>query len=304
MALAPCRGAFMNKPAAEIALPERRATRRRFARAVATFDAACAVHDETRARLLERLDYLRIDPRVAVDVGSATGRGARALAQRYPAARVLALDSSLPMLGAARAAGLTAVAGDAERLPLASRSAQLLLANLVLPFCAPPALFAEAARVLDDGGLLLFATLGPDSLQEIRRAWAAVDRGIHVHAAFDMHDLGDLALAAGLADPVLDADRLVLTYADAAALFRDIAQCGAANVAAGRARGLMGRGRWAAFERALLGARTGPRLEITIEIVLGHAFGRGRGRREPVDRSEIGVPVERIGRRAPSSGRS
>ena len=70
--------------------------------------------------------------------------------------------------------------------------------------------------MLADGGALLFATLGPDSLQEVRAAFGAVDDRIHVHAAFDMHDLGDLALAAGLAEPVLDVDRLEVTYADVA----------------------------------------------------------------------------------------
>jgi malonyl-CoA O-methyltransferase len=289
----------MSRPGAEIALPERRATRRAFARAAATFDAACAVHDEIRARLLERLDYLRVDPRIAVDVGCATGRGALALAERFPAARVIALDSSIAMVRAARArVPPFVVAAEAERLPLAAGCAQLLFASLVLPFCDPRAVFAEASRVLADGGLLLFATLGPDTLQEVRRAWAAVDRGIHVHAAFDMHDIGDLALAAGLVDPVLDADRLVLTYADSAALFRDLAQCGAVNVAAGRARGLTGRGRWAAFEGALRDAQRAERLEITVEIVLGHAFGRGPGRARPTNGHEVGVPIERIGRRS------
>jgi malonyl-CoA O-methyltransferase len=289
----------MSRPGAEIALPERRATRRAFARAAMTFDGACAVHDEIRARLLERLDYLRIAPHLAVDLGCATGRGASALAERYPAARVIALDSSFAMLQAARARAPQAVVGaEAERLPFLSNCAQLLFASVVLPFCAPPALFAEASRVLAEGGLLLFATVGPDTLQEIRRAWATVDRGIHVHAAFDMHDIGDLALAAGLADPVLDTDRLTLTYPDSAALFRDLAQCGAVNVAAGRARGLTGRGRWAAFERALRAAQLTERLEITVEIVLGHAFGRGPSRARPSNGQEVGVPVDQIGRRS------
>ena len=73
-----------------------------------------------------------------------------------------------------------------------------------------------------EGGAVLFATLGPDSLQEVRAAFAAVDDRIHVHAAFDMHDLGDLALAAGLAEPVLDVDRIEVTYRASAGLVRDL----------------------------------------------------------------------------------
>ncbi len=159
------------------------------------------------------------------------------------------------MLARARAAcaaspAVTVVGGDAERLPLATGSVQLVLANLVLPWCRPQNLFVEAARVLEAGGLLLFATLGPDSLQEVRRAWAAVDDRLHVHAAFDMHDLGDLALAAGLAEPVLDVDRLELTYERPAALVRDLRAWGAVNVAAGRRRELTGPKRWRAFDDA------------------------------------------------------
>ncbi len=269
------------------------------------FDATWVVHDETRARLLERLSFFRLEPRVAVDLGCATARGARALAERYPGARVLAVDSSRGMLAAARSAcavaaadpSIAVVGGDAERLPLATGSVQLMLANLVLPWCRPQNLFAEAARVLEAGGLLLFATLGPDSLQEVRRAWAEVDDRLHVHAAFDMHDLGDLALAAGLAEPVLDVDRLELTYAQPAALVRDLRAWGAVNVAAGRRRELTGPRRWAAFERRMVAAGRDGRFAVTVELVLGQAWGGGPRRAPVPGSSETAFAVERIGRR-------
>jgi malonyl-CoA O-methyltransferase len=293
----------MNRPSAEVALPERRAARRNFDRAASRFEEACFVHDETRRRLLERLEYVRIDPRVAVDLGCATGRGALALAGRYERARVVAVDSSMSM--ARRAAELahepriSVVAGDAEALPLADRSADLILANLLLPWSRPPLVFAEVARVLAEGGLLLMATLGPDSLQEIRRAWARVDREVHVHAAFDMHDLGDLALAAGLADPVMDTDRIEVTYADLRSAVRDLRACGAINVAGGRRRALTGPRRWRAFEERLAEQAAGDRLRITVELVLGQAWGRGQPvRKRPSGPSEVAVAVERIGRRS------
>lgn len=285
----------------DFAWPERRAARRAFDRAVG-FDDACVVHDETRARLLERLSFFRIEPRVAVDLGCATGRGALAIAQRFPKARVLAIDSSRGMLNVARAAcaanpAITVVGGEAERLPIASGSAQLVLANLVLPWCKPQILFAEAARVLEAGGLLVFATLGPDSLQEVRRAWGEVDDRLHVHAAFDMHDLGDLALAAGLGEPVLDVDRLALTYENPAALVRDLRACGAVNVAAGRRRELTGPNRWRAFERHLAQPSVGGRFAVTVEIVLGQAWGGGKPRATPSGPAETTVAIEQIGRR-------
>jgi malonyl-CoA O-methyltransferase len=277
------------------ALPEKRAARRAFDRARG-FDDACFLHDEARGRLLGRLDLVRLEPQVAIDVGCATARGANALAARYPAARVLAVDSSSGMLRSAAAHAASSVAvlgGDAELLPLRSQCADLVLANLVLPWCRPDRLFGEAARLLAEGGALLFATLGPDSLQEIRAAFGAVDDRIHVHAAFDMHDLGDLALAAGLAEPVLDVDRLEVTYADLAGLVRDLRAAGAINVAGGRRRSLTGRQRWQRFEAGLV-PRPDGRLAVTVELILGQAWGRGA--RGP--RGEVLVPIERIRRRS------
>jgi malonyl-CoA O-methyltransferase len=293
------------------ALPERRAARRAFDLAAARLgvdrarglEGAWVVHDEARARLLERLSFFRLEPSVAIDLGCATGRGALALAQRYPNARVLAVDSSRGMLAAARVAckpplgaAISVVGGDAERLPLRAGSAQLVLANLVLPWCSPQKLFAEAARVLEAGGLLAFATLGPDSLQEVRRAWAEVDDRLHVHAAFDMHDIGDLALAAGLAEPVLDVDRLALTYEQLPGLVRDLRAWGAVNVAAGRRRGLTGVSRWRAFEQCLSAQSRGGRFGVTVELVLGQAWGSGTSR-QSTGPSETAFAIERIGRR-------
>jgi malonyl-CoA O-methyltransferase len=285
--------------ALEQALPEKRATRRAFDRATG-FDDACFIHDAARERLLERLELISRAPRTIVDLGCATGRGTAALAARYADARVLGIDSSGRMARAtAEGHGerVTAVCGDAERLPLASHSVDLLFANLVLPWCRPDALFAEAARVLSAGGVLTFATLGPESLAEIRRAFATVDRGIHVHAAFDMHDLGDLAMRAGLAEPVLDVDRLSVTYAEPAALWRDLKAVAAANVAGGRRRELTGRGRWSRVEAALA-REAGERFSITVELIFGQAFGPGPGaaRRKPAAPTEVAVPIERIRR--------
>jgi malonyl-CoA O-methyltransferase len=281
------------------ALPEKRATRRAFDRA-ANFDDACFIHDTARERLLERLDLVELRPRTIVDLGCATGRGAAALAARYGTARVVGIDSSAAMArttGARHADRVSGVCGDAEGLPLVSQSVDLLFANLVLPWCRPDAAFAEAARVLSDGGVLLFTTLGPDSLAEIRRAFASVDRGIHVHAAFDMHDLGDLALRAGLAEPVLDVDRLTVTYAEPAALWRDLKSVAAGNVAGARRRSLTGRARWSRMEAALA-PRPGERFSVTVELIFGQAFGRGPQAPRPRAGApvEVAVPIDRIRR--------
>jgi malonyl-CoA O-methyltransferase len=187
------------------------------------------------------------------------------------------------------------IAGDAMRLPLRDSAVDLLFANLVLPWVRPDAVFAEAARVLVPGGALLFATFGPDTLAEVRRAFAAVDTHLHVHAAFDMHDLGDFAMAAGLAEPVLDVDRLRVTYRTSGALLQDLRRVGAVSVAGGRRRTLTSPGRWRAFEAAL--PRDGDeRFEVTVELILGQAWGRGPPRERRTPTGEVAIPVESIRR--------
>jgi malonyl-CoA O-methyltransferase len=286
-----------SRVAAELALPDVAAARRAFDRAAKTFAAASIVHDEARARLLERLTFMKIEPGVAVDLGTGLGEGAARLRERFPRSRVLAVDTSVEMLSAARARDYgPAIAGDAERLPIKDGQVGLILANMLLPWSRPDRVFREAARTLTSGGLLLFATLGPDTLEQLRRAWAAVDDRVHVHAHFDMHDLGDIAVASGLAEPVVDVDRLELTYRDVNSLVRDLRCCGAVNVASGRRRSLTGRARWSRFVQGVDALKRGGRFPVTIELILGHAWGRGTAAAaHPSPSSEAAIAVADIG---------
>ena len=288
----------MNSPT-QIGLPERAAAMRGFDRAGATFDNADVVHSEARRRLLERLKLVRLEPACIVDLGSATGKGGAELAAAFPEARVVAIDRSLAMVERTQArctsfAVATAVAGDAERLPLADNSADLIFANLLLPWCAPDIVFGEAARVLREGGLLTFTTVGPGTLAEVRRAWATIDDTIHVHGFIDMHDIGDLAARAGLTEPVMDVDTLEVTYRDTASLAADLRACGAANVAAGRRTTLTGRKRWSAFRDALEATRIDGRFAVTVELIFGQAWGGGAGRID--ERGEAVISLEDMAR--------
>jgi malonyl-CoA O-methyltransferase len=282
--------------AAELALPAPRNVRAAFERGAASFASASVVHDEARARLLERLALLRVEPATVLDLGCAHGAGALALGARFPAARVLALDASRGMLRAAaehlRMPRFVLVEADATRLPFADRSVGLILANLVLPWCAPAAALAEAARILAPGGLLLFSTLGPETLAELRRAWRRVDDAIHVHAFFDLHDIGDLAVRAGLEEAVLDTAPLTLTYRDLEALIGDLRACGGVNAAPGRRATLTGPSRWRRFEAALAAEQRGERLAVTVELILGHAWAPDHVRRDAA--GDVLVPVESV----------
>ncbi len=127
-------------------------------------------------------------------------------------------------------------------------------------------------RVLAVDGLATFTTFGPDTLKEIRAAFAEVDRHAHVSRFVDMHDVGDMLVAAGFADPVMQMDMMTLTYDDAGAMLRDLKAIGATNAAQARPRALMGRRRWQRALAALDAARRDGQIAATFEVIYGHAW--------------------------------
>jgi malonyl-CoA O-methyltransferase len=251
--------------------------RRSFDRAATTYDAAAVLHAEVRGNLLARLDLMALAPRVAVDAGAGTGHASRALKRRYPKSLVIAVDTSQRMLQAAGRQQswlrrFARVCADAEHLPLADGSVDLILSNLMLQWCDPDPTFAEFRRVLAPQGLLIFTTLGPDTLRELRSAWAKVDSRTHVNQFIDMHDLGDALVRAGFASPVMDVERYTLTYLDVRRVAADLKATGAHNSTIGRARGLTGRRQFAGLQNAYEAFRQDGRLPATYEVVFGHAW--------------------------------
>jgi malonyl-CoA O-methyltransferase len=272
-----------------------RAVRRHFARAAATYDAAAVLQREVGARMAERLDVVRLAPNAILDAGCGTGEALPELAARYPKARRIALDIALPMLVLARsraeerrsvmtrllapirgagAAMPQFACGDIGALPLTHGTFGLVWSNLALQWASDLAqAIAEFHRVLEVGGLLMFTTFGPDTLKELRAAFAGVDALPHVSRFIDMHDVGDLLVHAGFADPVLQMEMITLTYADAPAMMRDLKALGATNAMRGRGRGLMGRERWHKALATLVQTRsTDGRIPATFEVIYGHAW--------------------------------
>jgi malonyl-CoA O-methyltransferase len=258
-----------------------------FERATMTYDAAAVLQREIADRLLGRLDLLKHAPTRILDAGCGTGYSTRALARRYPRADVYALDLAHGMTTHARRAGARwwgdwarrerFVCGDAESLPLAAASVDMVYSNLVLQWCDAPVVFAEFLRVLRPGGVLMFSSFGPDTLYELRAAWAAVDAAAHVHAFVDMHDLGDALLHASYAEPVMDAERLTLTYRDVAGVLRDLKAIGAHNAARARSHALTGKQRFARMQAAYEAQRRADgSIPATYEVVYGHAWAPQR----------------------------
>ena len=220
--------------------------------------------------MLERLDYVKLAPQRILD--AASGPPGRALGKRYPQARVIALDFSLGMLRAGKRAlfgrNPVLLCGDVERLPLAPEAIDFTWCNMALHWLSDPLpALREFARVLVPEGLLMFSTLGPDTLKELRDAAGAS----RVHAFTDMHDLGDMLVAAGFTAPVMDMEMLDIAYRDPAALLADLRASGQTSARADRPRGLTGRRRVESLR-----ARLAPK--ATFEVVYGHAWKAGRKR--------------------------
>jgi len=223
--------------------------RRRFDRAAARFDSVDFVQSATRDGLLARLEPMIIEARTVLDLGSATGSGSRLLARRFRRARIVPVDLSRHMLEEmrrkqSRFSRTTAIQANAAALPFVDQSIDVVFANMLLPWIGDPGqTFAEVSRVLRKDGLFLFATLGPDSLDGLR------------HEPFaDMHDVGDALVRAGLRDPVLDVDRLTVTYESTESLRSDLTA--------------MGAGCCAPEHADILG--------FDLELVYGHCWGSGQ----------------------------
>jgi malonyl-CoA O-methyltransferase len=245
-----------------------------FSRAAASYDEAAVLARETGRRMAERLDVVRLEPRRIADIGCATGDGLRALQERYPAALPLAVDYAPSMLTEVlrrssftqrlRGRAPRAVAADVRALPMATASLDLVWSNLMLHWLDDPLpAFRELHRVLAVGGLLMFATLGPDTLKELRAAGATTLRRFP-----DMHDIGDMLVAAGFADPVMDMEMIALTYTTPRGLLADQRKLGVRD-------GLLGAMGWREARRifrAWDAAREAGRLPASFEIVYGHAW--------------------------------
>jgi malonyl-CoA O-methyltransferase len=279
-------------------LIDKKQARAAFSRAAPHYDEVAVLQKEIGLRMIERLELVKMTPLSILDIGAGTGFTTSELVKRYRKAGVIALDFALPMLQLARKRGSwlrrpRCVCGDLDQLPFADHSFDLIYSNATLQWSNDlEHSFGEFLRVLRPGGLLMFSTFGPDTLKELRAAWNAVDDSSHVSHFPDMHDVGDALVRSRFAEPVMDVDRMTLTYREVEGLMRDLKILGAHNVTDQRHRGLTGKGRMAAMRAAYEQFRVDGLLPASYEVVYGHAWAPERVEKT----ASVAIPVSEIGR--------
>lgn len=266
---------------------DKRLLRRSFEKAAETYDHAAVLQREICDRMLSRLDFIKYLPDLILDMGSGTGYGTQKLRERYDRSTIIALDIALNMhlqayrpisgwrkwISLVKRHPIDYVTGDIEQLPLQKESVNMIWSNLALQWCNDlKQSMMECHRVLKPGGLIMFSTFGPDTLSELRKAFKAVDSYQHINRFIDMHDIGDILVHAGFAEPVMDMEYITLTYQDVASIMRDLKAIGAHNVMIGRKKGLTGKRTWQQIIDRYELLRQSGKLPATYEVVYGHAW--------------------------------
>ncbi len=277
---------------------DRTVLRRRYSRAADRYAKESVLQMEVATRLRERVELSGFEPGVVLDLGCGVGLATQALAVRYDQAQVLGLDFSFSMLQEAEASGVDYICADYQQLPISDSSVDLVFANLSLHCAVDVDLaFAEIQRVLRPDGLLSFSTFGPDSLQELRYAWAKVDDRIHIHRFLDMHDLGDAMIRHGFSEPVLDVDHIQMSYETPLKAMQDLKLIGEANSCAGRHRGCTGKRRFEQVLNECAGLMQDNQFFSTFEVVFGQAWGRSSLNQTKYMDGEVHVPLSSLRRR-------
>ena len=275
---------------------------RQFDRRAARFEQSDFLLREVETRMFSRLDVVKLQPAAILDLGCGLGAGVMALGRRYPKAAIEGIDVSERMIGRARksvtapsdgvfsrflkslGAGqpplLTFRQADLEHLPAANDSTDLLWSNLALHWLARPEVaLAEMYRVARPGSLLMFSAFGVDTLRELRPYRQAMAAAVDVMPFRDMHDWGDALVETGFAEPVMDMERIQLTYADPERLLADVRLLGG-NALRARRKGLSARSLKADLVRALERQQDeAGQLTLTFEIAYGHAWVPERKKR-------------------------
>lgn len=275
-----------------------------FAKAAHTYDQHAVLQKEVAQRLFERLKDIQIPSGQVLDVGAGTGYLTQLVKKHYPQVKIIALDNAYPMLAQAalkeeNQCKSHCLCADAQQLPLEDNSIDIIISNLMLHWSEDIfSIFSEFRRVIRTNGVLLFSTLGPLTLNELRDSWAHVDQAAHVNAFMDMHHIGDALLKNHFKNPVVDMELLTLNYRYVHDLMRDLKGIGAHNQNIKRVQSLTGKGQMNAMLTAYENYRqSNGKLPATYEVIYGVAWKKERSNQFISSTGEVNISVKSILRR-------
>ena len=264
---------LLRRPSSPVTAPAKRDVAESFSRAARAYDSVATLQRDVGSRLLTNLDQLTVRPATVLDLGCGTGYFYPELRRRFPAARYIGLDLARGMVDYARERHPDAgdwLVGDAEALPLAADSVDLVFSSLALQWCFRPAhLFAELARVLRPGGRCVFTSLGPQTLCELRSAWAAVDDRQHVNDFLPPESLATAASAVPGLRLGLGSEAFRMEYQRVGDLLAELKTLGAHNMNRARPAGLTGRRALQGMLEAYEAWREDGMLPATYDVLFG-----------------------------------
>lgn len=249
-----------------------------FNRAAHTYNQHDLLQKEIANRLLSRLDFIRIDPKVILDCGARSGYLSNQLKERFPKAKIISLDYAEALLQQNKASqqSIFKVCAWPLQIPLREQSVDLIISNLLLHWITDvPACLYEWKKLLQPDGLTLFSMLGVDTLAELHASFAAVSTKAHIHQFTDMHEVGDALLAQRWQDPVVDNEIITIHYQSVLQLINDLKKTGAHNARQDRNRGLMGKRLWQRminYYEQWAADQGLSRIPATFEVIYGHAW--------------------------------
>lgn len=243
------------------------------------YEQAAKVQLEIGSRLIERLHYLKINPKRILDLGCGPGTFSPVLRQLFPKAHIVGLDLAQGMLHEAKKKQgwrrkWSLVAADMVSMPFASGTFDLIFANQVVHWGRSlPTVFSELNRIMSLNACLMFTSLGPDTFKELRTSWLGANEFAHVNEFADMHDVGDYLLSEHFLDPVMDMEHLTVQYKTVPQLLSALKNQGVKNIHAQRNKGLTGKASWKQFEKNYEALQTEQgKYPLTYEVVYGHAW--------------------------------
>ncbi len=250
-----------------------------FSKAAANYEASAFLQKEVASRLLERLALMNVSPENILDAGCGTGFCTRILDKKFSKAKTTGIDIAPGMIEFAKQQKgffnkIDYQVADIEQLSFANNRFDLIFSNLAVQWSVDlKRVFLELNRVLKPGGLLIFSSMGPDTLTELKQSWLQVDQNIHVNGFLDMHIIGDQVHNARFDNTVMDRDVITMTYQTMLGLMKDLKAIGAHNMDSGRHKGLLGKAKFEKLKKAYEVFRwEDGQLPATYEIVYGHAW--------------------------------